>query len=251
ALTILQEGLERVKASGLPIAVLGFEATQADLMLRMGKVHWVEQWIKRSGLSLEGEITSLKEKPYFVYVRFLITQKFWAEAQVLLAKLEEFSRDQRKGRLISILVLKAILKNVLGDVDEAKTSLREAVSIAAPQNFRRSFLEEGEQVLNMLPLVQDTDPEFVASLIEDFHLELKSAPVAAKSKAVSWLIEPLSEREIEVLRLVATGLSNADITRKLYISLGTVKWHLNHIFAKLGVKNRTQAINKAKDLEII
>lgn len=251
ALTILQEGLERVKASGLPVAVLSFEATQADLMLRMGKVHWVEQWIKRSGLSLEGGITSLKEQPYFVYVKFLFTQKLWAEAQALLAKLEEFSRDQRKGRLMSILILKAILKNVLGDTDEAKTSLREAVSIAAPQNFRRSILEEGEQVLNMLPLVQDTAPEFVAGLIEDFHLELKSAPVAAKSKAVSWLIEPLSEREIEVLRLVAAGLSNADITRKLYISLGTVKWHLNHIFAKMGVKNRTQAINKAKDIDII
>ena len=251
AFTILQGGLEGAKASGLPIAVLRFEATQADLMLRLGKVHRVEQWIKKSGLSLEGEITSLKEQPYIVYVRFLLAQKFWTEAHALLVKLEEFSRRQRKGRLISILVSKAILNNALGDADEAKKNLGEAVSIAAPQNFRRSFLEEGEQVWYMLPLVQDSAPQFVAGLIEDFHLELKLAPEASKSQVVSGLIEPLSAREIEVLSLISQGLSNADITRELYISLGTVKWHINHIFAKLGVKNRTQAINKAKELELI
>lgn len=251
ALAILQEGLKEAKASGLPGAVLRFEAAQADLMIKIGKVHWVEEWINRSGLSLDGEITSLKEQPYLVYVRYLLSQKFWTKAHALLEKLEEFSRDKRKGRLISILVLKAILNNAIGDTDEAKKNLGEAVSIAAEQNYRRSFLEEGEQVLHMLPLVQDISPGFVAGLIEDFYTELKSDAEAPKSQAVSGLIEPLSEREIEVLRLVAKGLSNADITRRLYISLGTVKWHINHIFAKLGVKNRTQAINKAKELEII
>lgn len=251
ALTILQEGLEVAKSSGLPIVVLRFEAIQADLMLRMGKVHWVEEWIKRSGLSLEGEITSLKEQPYLVYVRFLLAQKLWKEAQDLLAKLEEFSRGQRKGRLISILVLKAILKNALGDAEEVHRTLGEAVSIAALQNYRRSFLEEGEQVLQMLPFVQDDASGFISGLIEDFKQELKLSPEVTRTHVVSGLIEPLSEREIEVLKLVAKGLSNADITRKLYISLGTVKWHINHIFAKLGVKNRTQAINKAKELAII
>lgn len=249
ALTILQDGLEAAKASGLPIVALRFEAIQADLMLRMGKIDWVEEWIKRSGLSLEGEMTSLKEQSYLVYVRFLLSQKHWTEAHALLAKLEEFSRNQRKGRLISILVLKAILKNAIGDIDDGRKNLEEAVSIAAPQNFRRSFLEEGEQVLHMLPLVRDIAPEFVADLIEDFHLELGHG--APKRQTVSGLIEPLSEREIEVMRLVAKGLSNADIARKLYISLGTVKWHMNHILAKLGVKNRTQAMNKAKEFEII
>ncbi len=251
ALNILQEGLKRVKASGLPVAVLRFEAAEADLKLRMGNVHWAEEWIKRSGLSLEGEITSIKEQPYLVYVRFLLTQKLWTQAHALLSKLEEFSRGRRKGRLISILVLKAIIKNALGDTDEVRKSLGEAVSIAAPQNYRRSFLEEGEQVLHILPLVRDIAPGFVAGLIEDFNLELKLESKEAKIQAVPGLIENLSEREIEVLRLVAQGLSNADITRKLYISLGTVKWHINHIFAKLGVKNRTQAINKAKELKII
>ncbi|HWI55426.1 MAG TPA: LuxR C-terminal-related transcriptional regulator [Desulfobacteria bacterium] len=251
ALTILQEGLKGAKASGLSIAALRFEGIQADLLLRMGKVSRVEEWIKRSGLSLEDELTSLKEQPYLVYVRFLLTQKLWPEAQALLAKLEKFSRGQRKGRLINILVLKAILKNTLGDADEAKRILGEAVSSAAPQNYRRSFLEEGEQVFKMLPFVQDYAPEFVAGLIEDFKLELSLCPEVKPTNAAVGLIESLSDREIEVLRLVAAGLSNADISRKLFISLGTVKWHINHIFAKLGVKNRTQAVNKAKELEII
>ncbi len=249
ALTVLQEGMEAAKASGLPMAVLRFEAIQADLMLKMGKVHWVKEWIRRIGLSLESEITSLREQPYLVYVRFLLGQKLWTETNTLLEKLEKFSQAQRKGRLISILVLKAILKDALGDVEEGKKSLGEAVSIAAPQNYRRSFLEEGEQVYKMLPYVKDYAPEFVAGLIKDFELELKlSAEVKPTN---SELIESLSEREIEVLRLVDKGLSNADISRRLFISLGTVKWHINHIFAKLGVKNRTQAINKAKQFEII
>ena len=252
ALAILQEGLEGAATAGLSIVVLRFEAIQADIMLRMGKVQWVEEWLKRSGLSLEGAITSLKEQPYLVYVRFLLAQQLWPEAEALLAKLEDFSRrGQRKGRLVNTLVLKAILKNFLGDADEVKRTLGEAVSLAAPQNFRRSFLEEGEQVLHLLPLVRDKAPEFVAGLIDDFKLELKSGPEAPKTPAVPGLIEPLSEREIEVLRLVAKGLSNADITRHLYITLGTVKWHINHIFAKLGVKNRTQAINKATELKLI
>jgi len=251
AFAILEEGLEKAKASSLPIAVLRFEATKADLMMRMGKIQWVDEWIKRSGLSLGGEITSLKEQPYLVFVRFLLAQKLWANADVLLTKLEKFSRNQRKGRLISILVLKAILKNNLGDAREAQENLVEAISIAAPQNYRRSFLKEGEELLDILSSVQDTAPEFIAGLIEDFYLELKIGPKAPKGRLVTVLVEPLSEREIEVLRLVAQGLSNAEITHRLYISLGTVKWHLNHIFAKLGVKNRTQAINKAKELEII
>jgi len=163
-----------------------------------------------------------------------------------------FSRKGlRKGRLVSILVLQAILNDVSGNADGAKNKLREAVKIAAPQNYRRSFLQEGEQVLHMLPLVQDTAPKFVASLIKAFHSELNFDHMVPEINTAYGLTEPLSERELEVLRLVAAGLPNTDIAGQLYISLGTVKWHANRIFAKLGVKNRTQAVNKAKELKII
>ena len=252
AFAIIQKAFNEAKSAGLPIITLRFEAILADFKLGAGEVQWVEDWIMRSGLSLEDEITSLKEQSYLVYVRFLMTKKLWQKAGALLEKMEDFSRKGlRKGRLVSILVLQAILNDASGNADDAKNRLREAVDIAAPQNYRRSFLQEGEHVLHMLPLVQDTAPEFVASLIENFHSELNFNHMVSKINTACGLVEPLSERELEVLRLVAAGLPNTDIASKLYISLGTVKWHANHIFAKLGVKNRTQAVNKAKELKII
>jgi len=252
ASAIIQNALNSARSAGLPIITLRFEALLAEFKLAAGDVQWVEDWIMRSELSPEGEITSLKEQSYLVFVRLLMTKKLWQKAEALLARLENFSHmGQRKGRLVSILVLQAILSGTVGNADGAKMKLREAVNIAAPHNYRRSFLQEGEQVLYLLPLVQDTAPEFVASLIEDFHSELNLNHLVSRINTTGGLAEPLSDRELEVLKLVAAGLPNTEIAGKLYISLGTVKWHTNHIYAKLGVKNRTQAVNKAKELKII
>ncbi len=252
AIALIQKALDRSRSAGLPIVTLRYETVLADFKLAMDDIQWVEDWMLRNGLSLEGEITSLTEHSYLVCIRFLLAKQLWQEAGALLKKLEDFCRKgMRQGRLINILVLQAILNDLSGNSEGAKNKLRAAVGIAAPQNYRRSFLQEGKHILRMLPLVQDTAPDFVASLIADFRSELNLNDTTHVINPASGLAEPLSERELEVLGLIAAGLSNTDISGKLYISLGTVKWHANHIYAKLGVKNRTQAVNKAKELKII
>lgn len=249
ALALLRDSVINAKTAGLPIVVLRFEAVMADLYLKMGELTWVEDWITSSGLSLEGEVTSLKEQPYMIYTRLLLEKQLWSEAKALLGKLENFSRiGQRNGRLINILVLKAKLLKCTGQISEAQQCLKEALKLAEPHNYRRSFLDEGESILELLKTLKIDPSTFISGLINDFQreFEIKHRPLTALP-----LVEPLSEREIEVLELIVGGLSNGDIAKRLYIGLGTVKWHINHIYGKLMVKSRTQAINKARELGII
>jgi len=121
-----------------------------------------------------------------------------------------------------------------------------AVRIAAPQDYFRAFLDEGPALIALLPAVRHVAPLFVNQL-----LDFAGVPVPRQPAAVQPLVEPLSERELAVLRLIAAGLSNLEIARELVIAAGTVKRHINHIYGKLGVQSRTQAIVKARELRLL
>jgi LuxR family maltose regulon positive regulatory protein len=121
------------------------------------------------------------------------------------------------------------------------------VCLAAPEGYRRAFLDEGQTVLALLPRVRHLAPNFVGDLLGGAPPEpVRDRPAFMPAP----LVEPLSERELEVLGLVAEGLSNREIADKLFLSVGTVKTHIHNIYGKLGVTGRPQAIVRGRELNL-
>lgn len=121
---------------------------------------------------------------------------------------------------------------------------------AAPEGYFRTFLYEGTNVAVLLREVRHLSPVFVDDLLKAFD-GCKSDNALRGDVPNAELIEPLSKRELEVISLIASGLSNADIAQKLHVTVGTVKWHANNIYLKLNVKTRTQATAKARKMGLL
>jgi LuxR family maltose regulon positive regulatory protein len=132
--------------------------------------------------------------------------------------------------------------------DQAVCTLGRALSVAEPEGFVRTFVDEGEPMARLLrqALVQGIAPSYVNSLLTAFGESAQPTPPAAQA-----LVEPLTERELEVLRLIAAGLSNREIAQELVVAVSTVKTHINHIYGKLAAKSRIQAVAKAQALGLL
>ena len=122
---------------------------------------------------------------------------------------------------------------------------------AAPGDYYRAFLDEEDQLLDPLPDLRHLAPDFVDQLLAYAGRDQADTDITTKFPAAQPLVEPLSERELEVLRLIAAGLTNREIAQELVIAIGTVKRHINNLYGKLGVHSRTQATARARDLRLI
>jgi LuxR family maltose regulon positive regulatory protein len=223
-----------------------FLASEANIRLKEGDVRSALRWADAAGLSLDETPIYLRIEMYFVYARLLLAQGRVADARRWLARLEGFVRERGMYRwLITVHVLQALTADRSGDRASAVEILSRAVEIAAPERFCRAFLDEDRRVIALLPDVREVAPAFVAQLLD--HAGASEFDVVTPQP----LIEPLSSRELEVLRLIAAGLANREIADELVIATGTVKRHINHIYGKLGVGSRTQAIAKARELRLL
>jgi LuxR family maltose regulon positive regulatory protein len=140
------------------------------------------------------------------------------------------------------------------DIDQALAKLERALILAKPGGFFRIFVDEGPPMARLLyeALSRGIAPEYVPRLLAAFTTdETEQASITPPRSSVSGLVEALSERELEVLQLIAEGLTNKEIASRLYLSLNTIKVHTRNIYGKLGVRNRTQAVTKAKSLGIL
>lgn len=158
------------------------------------------------------------------------------------------AKDWQDERL-KTLVLQALAHHQKGDTDAAITVIGEALTLAAPGGFVRIFIDEGTSMQKLLAdaAARGILPDYTSKLLAAFHTET-GQPNPASSQP---LIEPLSERELEILALVAEGFSNHEISGRLFISLSTVKGHNRNIFDKLHVKRRTEAVARARELGLI
>jgi LuxR family maltose regulon positive regulatory protein len=222
-------------------------AWAADFELMLGNVEAAARWAETSGLSVDEPPVFWREDRHFAYARVLLAQKRPDQARRVLAHLERYARRTGLMRsLISVYVLQAASSLALGDRNQALASLEEAVHLAAPEGYRRVFLDEGPAILALLPAVHRAAPQFVDSLLGE-----STPDHDRRAVPIQPIVEPLSERELEVLRLMADGLSNQEIAGKLFITVGTVKTHVHHICGKLAVASRVQAAARARELGLL
>jgi LuxR family maltose regulon positive regulatory protein len=223
-----------------------FAALEAQADLDSGELPSALRWTEVAAFTPQDSPPHWVEYPYFTYTRVLLAQGRSGEAQTLLDNMEALAaQGGRQRKLITIYLLQALSLSAQGEKQEAVVRVERALEIAAPQDYRRAFLDEGQKISKLLTKARGIAPTFVDELLLAFRPRVDSASQA------DGLIDPLTEREQEVLRLVAKGLSNREIAEALFVTLGTVKKHLNNIFSKLNVKNRTQAITRGRELGLL
>jgi LuxR family maltose regulon positive regulatory protein len=150
---------------------------------------------------------------------------------------------------MTIQIVRALAYRAQGELDRALAALETALSLAEPGGHVRIFLDEGPPMAALLSEAarRATATDYLARLLAAFEAETTAEGVSDRPL----LPEPLSGRELEVLQLVAQGLSNREIGARLHITVRTVKWHTGNIFGKLNVRNRTQAVTKARTMGLL
>lgn len=236
-------------------------AWQMRLALAQGKLEAASQWMEARGLNVVGapppppEIDYFKLIEYVVLARTLLAQGRPDDvAQLLPWLLETAETGGRTSRTIELLLLQALVFHAQGDTNRALAPLERALTLAEPEGFIRIFVDEGPSMARLLyeALDRGIAPDYVRRLLAAFPIDEPQQGDPSQSQVSEpGYVEPLSEREIEVLQLVAEGLSNREIATRLFLSLHTVKAHTRNIYGKLGVHNRVQAVAKARGMGIL
>jgi LuxR family maltose regulon positive regulatory protein len=160
------------------------------------------------------------------------------------------------GREIEVLILQALALQYQRDTDQALASLQRALALAEPEGYARIFVDEaspGGEGAPIVSLLHRAAPRsgYAGKILAVLEAQQRVAGERLAQPPASSLIEPLTPREHEILHLVASGASNLEISRELFITVNTVKTHMTHIFGKLGVARRTQAASRARELGLI
>ena len=234
---------------------------QARIWLASDNLDAASEWARAQGIGSIFADDSLDSIDFFsmylyiTFARILIAERRIDIAITLLQRLEIAAKErQLTACVIEILMLQAVAYQSNGDTENTMQYLDQSLALAEASGFIRIFIDEGPQMAQLLykALSHDIAPDYVRRLLAAFPSnEVKqSAQPEAQSDAFEW-IEPLSERELEVLHLVADGLTNPDIADRLFLSPHTIKVHTRNIYEKLGVHNRTQAVIKGRALGIL
>jgi len=223
-------------------------AGKTRFWLSQGNLEAAGRWAEQIGLLKEARPYYARRASHTALVRVLIAQ---GELDKALAALEQFVPQAeaagRFGHLIELLTLKALAFQAQGNISEALAALERALSLAQPEGYVRAFLDEGAPMVELLRRAgsQGIAPHYVSRLLSAW------GSLHPSSFNLQPLIEPLSERELEILRLLAAGKSNQEIADELVLATGTVKKHLNNIFGKLSVESRTQCVARARELNLL
>ena len=224
---------------------------QAYLAFKSGELAKVEQWAATYAPEAEPPTLAKREAEALLLARFRLAEGQPDTALDLLAPWkQEAHSTQRLHSELQILVLEALAHEAKGARMLARETLLQALRLARPEHYRRLFLDEGPCLAALLnTLLPDTGEkeltQYMHTLLRAFSEE--GFPSLCAVSEPSLLIEPLTQRELEVLRLLADGASNQDIANQLIISLATVKKHVGNVFSKLGARNRVDAIARARE----
>lgn len=248
----LQTLTAQVQRLGMQWAVPAVEAHRAVLAVRLGDREAASRWAATSGLRADRPIPYPQEPYALILARVKLLQGEYAKAAGLVNRLLEGNeRAKRTGRVIALLTLRALIDEARGHREAALTALTRALTLGEPEGYVRTFVDEGPALRDLLRHV-DEPSGYVAALLDAFD-DRRATPVApeAPSRAPSPLAEPLTDRELDVLALIAQGLTNREIADQLVISINTVKTHGKHLYDKLDVRNRAEAATRAIELDLL
>jgi LuxR family transcriptional regulator, maltose regulon positive regulatory protein len=236
---------------------------RARLLLAQGDVRAAGQWAAAAGLGSDDEPDYGREPAYLVLARVLLAQDNPGPALMLLQRLLGAAASQgRTGSVIEIQALRALALAACGDHAGALGALTEALTLACRHGYVRVLADEGapmRALLAQLPAARPgqqhaagrTSPGYLAALVRACGQADTVPPRRRSAAAPPGLAEPLTDRELEVLRLIAAGSSNQRIAHDLVVALDTVKKHVTHVLGKLGAANRTEAAARARQLGLI
>ena len=259
ALDLLNEA-ERLYVGDFFPNVRPVPALRARVRVALGELGEALGWARERGLSVDDDLSYLREFEHITLARVLLA-RYTAEraerpvheaTRLLERLLRTAEAGQRTGSVIEILVLQALARQAQGDAPAALASLQRALTLAEPEGYVRIFVDEGPPMASLLSAFmkhgaaakQGIAPRYVRRLLAAVNKTEDSTPVT------QGLIEPLSERELDVLRLLGTDLGGPEIARELVVSLNTVRTHTKNIYAKLGVNNRRAAVRRARELDL-
>jgi LuxR family maltose regulon positive regulatory protein len=229
-------------------------AQLARLQLAQGDLAGAAGWTRHRGLHPDDEPRYPREPEYLMLARVLIAQDRPDQAISLLGRMQDCALAQdRAGSSLEIQALSAMALAAAGNRDDAVSALVEALSLGRRQGRIRVFADEGEPMRTLLAhllAARRADPGIAADVPVDYLGRVVRAFDASVPPALG-LVEPLSRRELEVLRLLAAGKSNQQIADALVVALNTVKRHVTHILDKLGAANRTEATARARELGLL
>jgi LuxR family maltose regulon positive regulatory protein len=243
-------------------------AVQAQLALAQGDVAAAVAWADASGLHATDDLSFPREAEYLILARVWIAQAgaWLQQAMNLLDRLlADAEAKARMGSVLEILIVRALAQWAQETHSDAVATLERALTLAAPEGCIRRFVDQGPVMAAMLQAchARGMMPDYITRLLAAFPERLEARDLRlvdaaqASNRGALWapqasdLVEPLSARELEVLRLIASGKSNAEVAQTLVIAISTVKTHTNSIFGKLQVTSRTQAIARAREMQLL
>jgi len=249
---------EAVQASPGPAGLLNpVPARRARLLLAHGDLPGAARFAQENGLGPDDEPDYARESGHLVLARILLAQDRPGQALALLDRLHAAAAAQdRAGSLIETGALRALALAATGDAAGAVTALTGALALACPQGYVRVFADEGPPMAALLGrlIAAQRAGQAAAGVPLGYLARLQRAFAAgppAPDPGPSGIIEPLTRRELEVLRMLAAGRSNQAIAGELVVTLDTVKKHVGHVLGKLGAANRTEAVARARELSLI
>lgn len=247
------------------------EACKARIHIKQGRLDKAQAWARERGLSVTDEANYLGEYEHLTLARTRLTEcSFDGVSQLLERLLVSAEAQKRTGSVIEILLTQALLYQAQGDQPRALAALEHALTLAEPEGYLRTFVDEGEAIrlliLDFRLQIEKQERSGTHPLFGYINRLLAAfpAPVEAitQSKTLaphasagvtnqrSEIVDPLSERELEVLKLLRSELSGPEIAEHLIVSLNTLRTHTKKIFNKLGVNNRRAAIRRAEELDL-
>jgi LuxR family transcriptional regulator, maltose regulon positive regulatory protein len=257
ALETAREASKLAERSGAAEAIVEAAAWNARLHLSRGDMTAAVLELERIAGAPAVSVSMVRETEQIARARLTAARGEHDEALRLLEELRQSAEAAgRTGKLIEILTLQAVALWERSKREQAVGNLTRALALAEPEGYVRTFVDEGAKVGELLTAIlearQRDHPD--ATRIPARYLAKVLAILAQESAAPGAderLSEPLSERELEVLALVAAGKANSEIASSLFVSLSTVKTHINNLYRKLGARSRTQAIARARELDLI
>jgi LuxR family maltose regulon positive regulatory protein len=219
------------------------DAVAAELNIREGNLAAAERALEPLRTAREPP----SEYERLVSVRLLIAQGDLAKADGILSQVERAALQARRfGSLIAIHVLQALCRRHRDDRQGASDRLKRAVCLAAPEDYRRVFIDAGPAIAPLLRELRGVAPKFLAALLKRFEPAEPKMPYIAEASG-----EQLSDTQLKIVALLAVGRTNQEIASELSITVGTAKWHMHQIFSKLQVRNRTEAVASARRIGIV